>query len=1639
MISKISLDEFRRIKNKLYEILKKYEDKFDELYKNNPENIAEVEEQLIPLFTKEYLEFQNQLLSYDLSDIPSTEWKDVNIFSSEMNPVDFSKTKANIDFSLIHYEGYGNFKGCNITGIDSLSQSYFMTTQFDDKVLEDNQKFFLSDQFDDEFKNKYYLKSLSVEDLISLSSKQLEELREKEIEKHLDYESKHNVLVDCLGINKVIELAQYSRDEYDIVNLLAGYANTYSYRASTMRKEDLSIKTFLTSIKEIDVKDIKNRCFEMIRKMIINGILSPETTDYPLLFVKTNADIFLLNSNLPEDVKYRYFNRELQLDDVINYQEEFKNLPIEYFMTGRLAYFIAENYGVGHIQELIAKYPSVMHHFDDSINGYYLGEYLEARDSDLDTVFRRAVKNYFVSRHEMSNNFETIVDGERRYNVPEWLVPMNFKFVHSLDNVEQLSQLDDNTIIIDFYQRTAIDILGIENINRLEKELGIFSHKTSISSVQLEMLYEIGKFLVSSATAYRLFENGTNSYDEFLDRFAILLNEMRLKKRFDEFFNYDWIDGEFRDKHSDIFMDRNVPLELRDAFYANAITLDFLQKNPQLLPYLYDKDLSKISNFRMTLSGVYNDTKDFVSIYTHKYGNKKFLDLVIKYGEFLSGIYMEGKLEDINDEEKIGKLIREAIFEGIVISGKHYEVLKNIPEFVAEYPEMFVDFSVLNISLDEKQELTRKFYTKSLTYGDVKNHPELVKALKGKDLLYAFGKQINFNENSKSYFRLIELIDSDIFLNLCAKYGRYLEVIDATNIDQKEILINKNNIDKLSEMIESIIISECKLGNYNYTQYDAPEFLTHACPELFIDDNAPNELKQYFYNYGKNYFMSFKVLSNNKDWMPYLKGKSIVTALLKGTHYKDELIKFINLFGEEKAIKLGISRAETVEYMIRNNKVDLMRSWYDKTGGKFIPDYVVMNNFPIEEADKFLSAGASWSALMRIKNFAKNFESREAMLRLAYSFGVFDNDQRGLKSLIALLTDLPRKIDSNNEYILTQIDRQIDQYSQRGIYYRNKTIIDANGRLQTESSNMTQEEKEAAYNQMIEYVKTHSFIDLFDSNTLIDLLETMRKEKINIDFSKPIMAQLYRRNEDGTYSLTINTQSYPETTIIIRSILERAEGLHIISSNRAHRYFGGFVCQYDPDFREFLLKNYDDIFTNPSFASQISTIQRRFSEIKSLYSNVPLTLDLVMSYINSNRYVGVNVGNDRVARIAAIQNYSNGDFKILQEIYNYGKQRVFSSIPRVESKEKIVLPSGTYYYEMLRLDDPRAMSIGFESDCCQQLGHAAELCMEHSMIDQNGRVFVITNEKGEVVAQSWVWRNKDVLCFDNVEVPDQKMWDNGVPRGQEDSGIKNQFTDDILAIYKMVAERLIEEDEIVYRELLESGKITQEEYDGLRLGKITSGLGYSNIRGSLTTLPEDRELSHPLPFEDRVGLKEHFYISDSMSQYVLAERENRKKYNGNTLPVHSDTYIEYDDKNFTSRDLQILERLEIATRGSSELSSIFSDKESSNIVTDIAYEYRFDPLTTKIILHPNFAIIYSVEGNNIKIGDLFFNTKIDNELQQMDIEKVVMLQIRLALEQIGHGKKIDVTSLDEKQIEIYEKAMGLSSELDVERGVGRAR
>ena len=95
---------------------------------------------------------------------------------------------------------------------------------------------------------------------------------------------------------------------------------------------------------------------------------------------------------------------------------------------------------------------------------------------------------------------------------------------------------------------------------------------------------------------------------------------------------------------------------------------------------------------------------------------------------------------------------------------------------------------------------------------------------------------------------------------------------------------------------------------------------------------------------------------------------------------------------------------------------------------------------------------------------------------------------------------------------------------------------------------------------------------------------------------------------------------------------------------------------------------------------------------------------------------------------------------------------------------------------------------------------------------------------------------------------------SGVKRGHEDDGIRNDFTDKVLEVYKKCAKELMEIDKKKYLELLDKGIITKEDYDRMVLKKVTIGEGYSNIKGSFSTLKKDSNIQRPLPYNPKIAL-----------------------------------------------------------------------------------------------------------------------------------------------------------------------------------------
>jgi len=702
-----------------------------------------------------------------------------------------------------------------------------------------------------------------------------------------------------------------------------------------------------------------------------------------------------------------------------------------------------------------------------------------------------------------------------------------------------------------------------------------------------------------------------------------------------------------------------------------------------------------------------------------------------------------------------------------------------------------------------------------------------------------------------------------------------------------------------------------------------------------------------------------------------------ISEKIKSKEYRE----YFNLFGEKNGIELLCKKSDTVNKMIEDNKVSLMYYWYQKTDYKFIPDYVVMQNFPAFEIDNFLEYKKYWARLMKIKEFAEVYEGRIVLLKLAYIYGIFNGDVENVKYLEFLLKGIPLKISKENYELLIWIEDRIKNARE------NNLILP------------TKEEIENYYN----------------------IKEELEKIRLINKDSKYIFKELYKSNDNEIYNLQFNHQSYPKIIYVLRKFME-IWGLEVILNPfKAYKIFKDFEFIYDIDFKKFLIDNMDLILTNYEYSIYLSKIQNQFNEIKKLNSNRTLTFNLALSYVREYDYTNVNVGNEKMAdTVGKTALYNQYNFGILQKIYNYGKTRIYSSIPRIEGTYK------DYSYEILKLDDPLAIIIGDLTDCCQRLNDNGETCMEHGMVDENGRIFVVRNKIGQIVAQSWLWRNKNIICFDDIENPNKLL----VKAERSTGGLLTRYelAEKIYEVYQYASLELINLDNITYLNLLENNLISQRQYNNLKANKVIVGLGHNDVANVIKNKSKlaGRFPIRPIPFNPPVKLNfyENLYLNDSFYQYVLAETNDKVEYNDNNdkaIPIYYDDYCVYEDYNITKIELTMLENLRKTTDLSTE--NLISDKEynSSKIVSTIASKYNIKEGIAKIIIHPNFSIIYEETEKHNNIIDLFYNTKIDNNEQQIDIRSIVIEQIKLALIQISkNNKELNITKLPLDKINILD-------------------
>lgn len=1629
----MNIDIFRQIRQEIFNIFARLEE-LDKSEDDSKQVYAEAE-----VLVKRYFELVAILLDSDLSSIPFEEWEGIPLISED--DLDLSKTRANIDISLLSTVKCNRIilKGCNVRGIEGL---VFDEDTFDEDFMRNHPELFPDESIPKEIRYKFFKHKLEFKDLA-------------------DYPS----------LRRCINRYSFTGDSRDLVEAI-GFEDALRFFDDNP-EFILHITTLESTGRFLKGKSGSGKSYEEKRKMIYEEVIAALKgygikEFFPLEVIPNDMKesfpaLFISNGELPEEVASNYYAGRLSFNEVNRYRdvlqnkdidigtrketgfdnirrafggvweffdkipdnveyevwsyladigsnqeiEDLKTMSTEEIIMTSIRYAVRHNRDLPDIDTLIAYCDyipveeaipnksirnfmlkcglTILQEYNKKNNYFFdigssalsdMSEYSEQIQDDSVISSEEDLKKYLnkiIGEMRLSTDFRARVFLDRHKKDLSEMFPSQFLDYELAENVlQEIPEVRRKGVLLDLENGFNGNVqLLLKLVNEYPELAPILRGKDIIIGNNNDSFY---KTMLNTLGSERFLEinlrygNVINHLIKILpeEKLNGLLAELQNNNNFEDvlnsktyelitsnrFFDIRCLPESFKTLHKELYLLENAPDSLKNIFYTkqSGISIKDLYEHPEWIEHLRHIDLDKcfaekqISIYDSSDKNEYHfaQTMSLYKALSLKFSQDEILNIFSKYGDVLWSI---GDLSidlGVSKEQCYDKIL-DKIYNGMI--SRNIPIKNDMPEeFKNKYPDIFLDENAPG-------ELQNLFYQKQISPDLLQLHPEWLPILANKSI-----------EVSCVYYILPFVKDAKKFhlsnakvLEIFHKYGSYLWTCN--------IRLTSDALSDIDDYIKKCMIYSIIQHKSIYDE-SAKELIGSMCPELFLDENAPADLKQFFYNYNNNTPLTFELLKLNKEWLPFLKDKNVLLSLKKQNIGIAGLEQLFATYGPDEALKIGMKNPESVMKMLEYNQFNLLSQWYDKLG--FIPHHVVMMNFPVEYSDKFSHAGKKWSQIMRIERHTLNDDSKEALLKASMCFGVFDDDIDGFNKLMQLFTDIPKSLS----------------------------------------------EDEMA-----------KLVHALESELMIEGLSEEVKKRTQLELD--LLKKIYVLNEDGIYSLKINSQQHKEEVDIIRGMMERLEFNRVLTPDLAHKLFGGFEMRYDPDFRNFLLENMDAILQSDEYISYISSMQKQWAEIKALNSNRKLTLALALAYVKANSYSDVQVGNEKLAEVSRQAGYSQNDFNTLQQIYNYGKARTFNSIPRIKSTK------GQYIYEILRLDDPLAITIGTLTDCCQELGNAAETSMEHSMVDNHGRIFVIKDEAGNIVAQSWVWRNQNVLCFDNIEIPAKAF-----TRAERSGMTREEFTDTVFQLYQQAAEELIKKDAEAYAKLLEDGKITQEQYESIRLAKVTVGTGYNDIADALNRNAQRDEsaVARPLEFVPPVQLGHTLYTSDSISQYVIAGNQDVISSTVETPTIYQDEFVIYD-KNSKINDVQSLMRLEFVTK-QDEYRRLIEQSEPEEIIDDIAYNYYLNPETTKIIMNANFAIIYDTRDSEIIIGDLLFNTSFNNNGQEIDITDAVAMQIRMAIEQIGiTGANVDISRLNQKQIEMLNRALALNEEIDSERGI----
>lgn len=676
------------------------------------------------------------------------------------------------------------------------------------------------------------------------------------------------------GLDGVIPISRINLVERPVVEKFGvEKAKTLDWALLNKCTDDgISIRDILMNM-DSSTEDIITKLYELVKDRISPSFYTPKMKE--IYSDRLFSDDDILNSQYGvSHLMHRFNDGELSLNDIVENWDLFKDKDLGYCLArnksgmsdsslkkfmieyGEIVEIINRNLIIVDMSKFVKNVVTLSKEarkdcikqlsdriLSDIMSNLKPGDYNALSNDECKEIFK------YSSMEDCLRLYGNNSNNQMAYVIQELkTLPQDYIFTTS---IPFLALLNDKV-------SSFVATCGLKNIGDFDNEYGHFFTKNDC---------EILRLMSGVISGYDLLDikantDGNDSRAYTKDEFYEALREMIMYVPYNmdptdyihKISTYRGITGEFRKRNADLFISDEAPEELQDLFYSRSITPEMIREHSEYIKYLDGKDprvwlkngsirilSSKSSGFNLATGAMVEVSfnagidKRFYSFVRSKTDSIGLINFIKDYSDLVELVSYNGNLyldfsncDSIDDIKKIiGDKFKERLEKGDCIYPKY------IPQEVKNmYPSFF-------LSDEAPEELQNLFYSQSITPEIIREHPEYIEYLDGKD------PKLWLKDNKDLYSVISKKTDFRGLINFIEDYGDLVELVfHHMNYD-----VHDFNMEEIKKIIGYEFKRGLVLRNFNYPKH-IPQEVKSMYPSLFLSDEAPEELKNLLYNSG---------------------------------------------------------------------------------------------------------------------------------------------------------------------------------------------------------------------------------------------------------------------------------------------------------------------------------------------------------------------------------------------------------------------------------------------------------------------------------------------------------------------------------------------------------------------------------------------------------------------------------------------------------------------------------------------------------------------------------------------------------------------------------------------------------------------